>query len=143
MGDLADVDPVALARTWLMGRPRVIAVLGGARFPARNEPPYPCVRLTDPPGDDRSLTHLLAPLVQVEVLGDVDGTPGKPVLRRILYTVLQELTYLPDQEFGPGEVVVTSVTASGGGGFVPEPNGQPRYIATVRMHAHPPTVPAV
>lgn len=101
-----------------------------------NEPPYPCIVLTDPPGSDLGLRHLVAPLLQVEALGDPDGSPGKPALRRLLYTVLEELKALPDQRFGPGETVVTEVESSAGGGWSPLPTGQPRYLATVRLYMH-------
>lgn len=139
MGHLTEADPVAVARAWLLGRQAVTEALGGAdRIGPYNEPPYPCVRLTDPPGNDRTLTHLIAPLLQIEVLGDRDGTPGKTTLRRILYTVLEELADLPNHETGPGQPVVTAVTSTGGGGWAPEPTGQPRYLSTVQMHMHPP-----
>ena len=143
MGDLADADPVAIARTHLLADPKVTEVLGGAdRVGARNQPPYPCVRLTDPPGDDRTLVHLIAPVVQIEVYGDPDGSPGKPALRRILYTVLQSLARLPETPTVAGEPVVTAVVSTGGGGWSPEPTGQPRYLATVRMYMHPGIEPA-
>jgi hypothetical protein len=139
VGDLADVDPVAITRAWLLTRPQVTSRLGNpTQIGAYNQPPYPCVRLTDPPGDDRTLQHLIAPLVQIEVYGDIDGTPGKPALRALLYRVLAEMKQLPDQATEPGDPVVTSIGSSGGGGWSPEPTGQPRYIATVRMHVHPP-----
>ena len=106
-----------------------------------NDGPYPCVVLTDPPGDDRDLQHLVAPILQIEVIGDLDGTVPPATLRRILYTVLARIKELPDQEFAAGEPVVTHVTSAGGGGWVPLPNGQPRYISTVTMFMHPPTSP--
>jgi hypothetical protein len=119
----------------------VIEVLEGGdvseHFTDRNEPPYPHVRLLDPPGSDRGLQHGLAPLLQIEVLGDLDGSHSKPLLRRILYVILGALAELPDIPAQPGQSVVSYVESSGGGGYVPEPTGQPRYIATVRMHMHP------
>lgn len=146
MGDLADTDVVALVRRFLLSRDPVTAELGGeGRVGATNKPPYPRVRLTDPPGDDRTLTHLIAPLVQVEVYGDPGATGQKPALRRVLYRVLQELAGLPEaQALGEfpieaGEPVCTSVTSTGGGGWLPEPTGQPRYLATIRLHVHPQT----
>ena len=96
----------------------------------------------DPPGDDRTLVHLIAPVVQIEVYGDPDGSPGKPALRRILYTVLQSLARLPETPTVAGEPVVTAVVSTGGGGWSPEPTGQPRYLATVRMYMHPGIEPA-
>lgn len=144
MGDLADTDVVALARRFLLAREGVTEALGGeGRVASLNEPPYPRVRLVDPPGNDRGLTHLIAPLLQVEVLGDPGMTGQKPVLRRALYRVLQELATLPEaQATGEwerieGEPVVTFVESTGGGGYVPEPPNQPRYLATVRLYVHP------
>lgn len=144
MGDLADTDIVALSRRYLLSLPEVTEALGGeGRVGPNNEPPYLCVRLTDPPGDDRDLRHLVAPLLQVEVLGDPALLGQKPQMRRALFRVLQELAQLPERqalgEFARlvDEPVVTSVLSTGGGGWVPEPTGQPKYIATVRMYVHP------
>jgi hypothetical protein len=143
VGHLTRADPVAAARAWLLTRQSVTDALGGPdRIGADNVPPYPCVVLTDPPGDDRFLRHLVAPILQVEVLGDMDGSPGKPVLREILFTVLEELVALSDSvQTDPTVGVVTAVTSSGGGGWVPLPTGQPRYLATVQIHMHPPLAP--
>ena len=144
MGNLAETDHVALAVRYLLSLDEVEQALGGeGRVGALNEPPYPRVRITDPPGSDRGLVHLIAPVLQVEVHGDPDGSTGKPRLRRALYTVLQALAGLPEaQALGtfpllPGDAVCTAVTSTGGGGYVPEPTGQPRYLATVQMHVHP------
>lgn len=144
MGDLADTDVVALARRFLLARADVVEALGGeGRVASLNEPPYPRVRLLDPPGDDRDLTHLIAPLLQVEILGDPGLTGQKPALRKAMYRVLQALRQLPEQqalgewERIEGEPVVTAVVSTGGGGYVPEPTGQPKYIATVRLYVHP------
>lgn len=138
------VDPVAVCRTWLLADIAVTDLLGGPeQVGTENEPPYPCIVLTDPPGDDRTLRHLIAPLVQVEVMGDIDGRHGKPELRAILYRALARLAALPDQAYGPTDAVVTNVESSGGGGWVPLPTGQPRYLSTIRLYMHPPReVPA-
>lgn len=146
MGALRDVDPVAIARAALMADQALSALLGG---PGRvgdavgpdNEPPYPRLRLTDPPGDDRGLTHLIAPLLQVEALGDLDGSPGKPALRALLYDALQVLVAIPTVPTLPGQPVITRVVSTGGGGWSPLPNGQPRYLATVRLYGHPAPTP--
>lgn len=138
MGDLADVDPVAIARAALLADQRLQDALGdGDRVGPYNRPPYPRLRLTDVSGDDRYLTHLIAPQLQIEALGDVDGSPGKPALRRILYIALQVLVAIPRTPSLPGEPVVTNVGSTGGGGWSPLPNDQPRYLATVQIHAHP------
>lgn len=140
---LAVADPVPVVRGWLATHPLVLEALGvtdaAPHITDTNEPPYPHIRLTDPPGVDGALRHLLAPRLSIEVHGDLDGTHPKSMLRAVLYAVLEALTELPDRTFGPGEPVVTAVTSSGGGGWVPEPNRQPRYIATVTVHIHPPT----
>lgn len=146
MPGLAGVHPVALARTWLLGDPAVASVLVALGADAdhieehitdRNEPPYPHVRLTDPPGDDRFGEHLIAPLVQVEVHGDLAGNQSRGVLREVLYVVLESLHRMPSAEVPAGQPVVTAVQVAGGGGWVPEPNGQPRYLATRRLFVHP------
>jgi hypothetical protein len=139
--DLAAADGLAAARTWLLSHPDVTAALGGpGRVGSRNEPPYPRVILSDTPGgSDRGLRWLLAPEVTVAVIGDLDGSPGKAELRRILYVVLGALLELPDvPQDAPGVPVVTSVDSSAGGGWSPEPTGQPRYISAVRISIHPP-----
>lgn len=144
MGDLTEADPVAVLRPWILASPEVENVLGGPdRVHAEHRPPYPCVVLTDPPGSDLGLRHLIAPIVQVEVIGDPDGTPGKPALRRALYTVLQRIRDLPDTvQSDPTQAVVTAVVSTGGGGWSPLPTGQPRYLATVQVYLHPPATTA-
>lgn len=138
---IADVDPFGLAVAHLITHPRVTEVLGGpGRVNADNEPPYPRLRVTNPPGDDRSLRWVLGSRVVLDVLGDMDGTPSRATLRRILYTVLAALTELPDLDWPEGSAVVTDVRSSAGGGWLPEPTGQPRYTAEVMVYAHPPRV---
>lgn len=139
MTSLADLHPVAVARTWLLTRSRVTDLLGGSDgIGVRNEPPYPCLVLSDPPGDDRFGRHLIAPLLQIEVMGDLDGNPGRNALRSLYYTVLEELVLLPEQPTDPADpFVVTEVVPTGGGGYVPLPTRQPRYLGTVRMFMHP------
>lgn len=141
-GHLTEADPIPITRAWLLASPLVTEALGGPdRVSAHNEPPYPCAVLTDVPGSDRGLRHLIAPLVQVEVIGDVDGTPGKPALRRALYTILERLRDLPETEqTDPTLPIVTAVVSTGGGGWSPLPTGQPRYLATVQVYMHPPRV---
>jgi hypothetical protein len=144
-GNLAAADGLAAARVWLLSHPAVTAALGGPdRVGPRNVPPYPRLLLTDGPGgSDRNLRWLIAPLITVAALGDLDGTPGKAELRRILYVALTALAELPDFPTAPGAPVVTQVESAAGVGWSPEPTGQPRYIASVRVFIHPPQgVPA-
>ena len=138
---LVDADPIGAALPYLNAHADVTAALGGAgRVGGTNRPPYPRVLLTDlPGGDDRTLRHLISSLVQVEVLGDLDGSPGKAALRRMLYVVLGALEEWPRVPVGPQDVVVTSVASASGGGWLPLAD-QPRYVGTVRVHLHPPRV---
>ncbi len=139
---LQGLDPVALTLPYLTTHPYVVTALGGGdigdHISARNEPPYPHIRLLDPPGNDLDLRHLLAPVMQIEVHGDLDGSHGKPFLRDILYAVLEALVDMPNQpQINPTAPVITAVGSTGGGGWSPEPTGQPRYLATVQIHMHP------
>jgi hypothetical protein len=123
---------------WLSGHAAVTAAFGGAdRVGAVNEPPYPRLRVIDTGGDDRDLRWLIAQDIQVEAYGDLDGAPGKAELRRILYVALGALAELPDQPPAVDYPIITSVRSLRGGGWVPEPTGQPRYLAAVRVYAHP------
>jgi hypothetical protein len=139
MATLADTDPVVVALRHLRADPAVLALLDGdaERVRGDNVPPYPRVRLLPAPGDDRDLLWLIAPGVQVEALGDLDGSPGPAALRRLLYTCTMSLRRLPDLPPVDGLTVVTNVAVSSPGGFVPLPNTQPRWLSTVQMHLHP------
>lgn len=137
--DIVRADPLPRVIAWLGSHPAVTDVLGGAgRVSARNEPPFPRLRITDPPGgDDRGMLWLMAKAVQIEALGDLDGTPSKAVLNRALYTALGALVELPDQPTPPEGPVITAVRSSVAGGWSPLPTGQGRYVATVQVYSHP------
>lgn len=136
---IESIDVVARVVAHLAAHPRVVAVLGdGHRVGGRNQPPYPRVRVTQPPGGSlREGRWLLAPTVEVEVLGDVDGSPGDPAMVAAWTATIAALRDLPDQPHVPGLPVVTAVTFPGGGGSSPEPNGQPRWLFTAQIHVHP------
>jgi hypothetical protein len=132
--DLAAADPLAAARTWLLSHPAITWPIE-----SRNQAPYPCVVLTDPPsGSMRGARWLIAPELTLHALGDPDGSTGKAELRRILVVTLSALIELPDYPTAPGAPVVTNVESSGSVGWSPEPTGQPRYVTSVRMYMHPP-----
>lgn len=137
--DIVRADPLPRVLAWLSGHAAVTAALGGTgRVGARNVPPYPRLIITDPPGgDDRQLLWLMSKAVQVEAVGDLDGTPGKAALNAILYTALGVLVDLPDQPTPSGGPVITAVRSSVAGGWSPLPSGQPRYIAQIQVFAHP------
>jgi hypothetical protein len=141
---LEDADALAAAISFLSTHERVIAALGGeGRVRGTNEPPYPRLRLSSVPGSDRDLRWLLAPAVRLEALGDLDGSQTSDELRRILYIALGALTEMPEQEYGPGEPVVTNVASAGAGGSAPLPTGQPRWMSTVGVSIHPSAAPAI
>lgn len=143
--DLAAFDPLSLCIAWLGAHDKVTEALGGAgRVGGTNLPPYPRLMLTDPPGgSDRDMRWQYNVRVQVEALGDLSGRPGKAALRQIIYVAIAALTELPQQPVAPGAPVVTGVTAFGGGGWLPLPNDQPRYLTSVTVHGHPPVLAPV
>lgn len=137
--DLVDVDVLAEAIAHLGAHPALTAALGGpGRVGGENVPPYPRLILSDPPGgDDRGWTWLIARNVLLEAVGDLDGRPGKAALARIMRIATAALHELPTRPAVPGKAVVTAVTASGGAGYSPYPTGQPRYLVTHQVWAHP------
>jgi hypothetical protein len=136
--DIADTDATAVIVAHMAGDTTLTTLLGGpGRVGGENKPPYPRIRVLDPPGDDRDMRWLIAPVLQIETYGDLDGTPGKAMLRRIHYGALQVLRDLPGVPVVPGQPVVTAVTFLSGGGWVPEPTGQPRYLSRISCHMHP------
>jgi hypothetical protein len=142
--DLAAADALAVARAWLDAHEGVRRALdpvnvAGGRVGPYNEPPYPRLRLSEAPGDDRDLRWLLAPVLTIEALGDLDGTITPTVLRQIMYAALGALTELPEAEVPPGQPVVTSVRSLSGAVNSPLPTGQERYVTTVQFSIHPPT----
>jgi hypothetical protein len=84
------------------------------------------------------MTWLIAPEITLKAFGDFDGTPGKAQLRRVLYTALQALRDLPLIPTSPGQPVITGVRFPGTGGWLPEPTGQPCYVARPQLYMHPP-----
>lgn len=134
---LVEVDPAALAIAYLVAHDDVRAALGVGLVGGVNRPPYPRVVVSDPPGDDRYLTWLIAPTLQIEAIGDLDGTPGKAALRRLAMTVVGALAEWPSAPAIEGQPVITEVRSIGGLGWMPLPTGQPRYVATLRAWIHP------
>jgi hypothetical protein len=139
---LADTDAVAAVVAHLANHERVTAALGGeGRVRATNEPPYPRLRVTPATGSDRDLLWLVAPAVQIEALGDLDGTITPTDLRRILYIALGACKEMPDRLYGYGEPVVTDIRSGGAGGRADLPTGQYRWLSTIQVFIHPP-IPA-
>jgi hypothetical protein len=144
--DLAAADPVAVVVARLRGSDKVKTELGFTadddvddHIGLRNVVPYPRLIVSDPPGGSlRGLRWLMSPIVQVEAVGDLDGRPGAAALRRLLLVALQEVAGVPETPSMPGEPVVTNIGADGSLGWVPLPNGQPRYLSSVQVFLHPP-----
>lgn len=140
MATLADTDPVVVALQHLRADPAVLAFLDNdpERVRGDNVPPYPRIRLLPAPGDDRDLLWLVAPAVQIEAIGDLDGSPGPAALRRLLYTCTTSLRTLPGlAPVTSTGLVVTECVVSAAGGWAPLPNTQPRWVATMQMFVHP------
>ncbi|MFD9947705.1 hypothetical protein ACFWYW_46435 [Nonomuraea sp. NPDC059023] len=140
MTGLPDADPLPPVIAHLTGHPAVTAALGGpGRVGDGNDPPYPRLRVTDPPGGRENLrTRVVGQRIQIEALGTLDGPAlGKKALRDILYTALQALLELPEAPAGTGQTVITEVESAAGGGYVPLADGRPRYVAVVTVTAHP------
>jgi hypothetical protein len=136
--DVVDADALAVVLAALNAHPGLLEAFGhgGPFASARNEPPYPHVRLTDTPGGaERTLDWLTAQELTVETHGDLDGSPGKARLRELHVRVLQVIRDLPKQP--QDHPVVTGVSFPGARGYVPEPTGQPRYLSRVQVAIHP------
>lgn len=144
MADLPDLDDVAL--THLRGDPGMLAALAAFDVAADGirgdgpRPPYPMIVVTSTAAG-RFGRWVARPELLVEVWGDPDGRPGKKALYGLLVTALRVLRMLPDRDFGPGEAVVTFVSDDAAGGWLPDPGGQPRWVAAVPVAGHPPTTP--
>lgn len=139
--DVADVDPIGVVKPYLEAHSAVQAWFGDPDWISPiNEPPFPHLQLLDTPGgSDLTMRWLIAPELTLRLLGDFDGTPGKKALRDGMYVILQALRDLPLVPAVPGKPVVTEVRFTGAGGYVPEPTGQPAYLARVQLYMHPAT----
>jgi hypothetical protein len=135
--DLAEADPLPRMLSWLGSHAAVSKELGGVgRVDALNKPPYPRIRVTHSSGSDGDLRWLIAPEFRLEALDDLDGSTGRSRLRRALYIAVGALVELSEMEPPPGEPVITNVSSAQGGGWIPLPTGQGRYVAVVQVHAH-------
>jgi hypothetical protein len=142
---LADADLVAVVIENLRTDTDVVTALTGSstgsavtQVTARNQPPYPHLRVLDPSGGDLRTGWLISQMVQVEVLGDPDGSGGKAALGRLARIVSGVLLAMPTALHVAGVPVVTAVEIPGGIGWSPEPGGQPRYVMTAMVTGHPP-----
>ncbi|MET8006183.1 hypothetical protein [Nonomuraea glycinis] len=139
--DLADADPLPVVIGWLGEHPAVVAAFGEDRVDGLNEVPYPRLRVTDVPGGSDGPgsyeTRLVGVRIQLEALGSVDGGPGKHELRRMLYTALGALGELPRADPAPPGAVVVSVRPAQAGGYLPEADRRPRYVAQATVWCHP------
>ncbi|MFI6447815.1 hypothetical protein [Kitasatospora sp. NPDC050543] len=139
MRDLASLDAELLVVDWLSNHEAMTGVLGGkGRVGARNAPPYPRIRITQIPGGAAAGWRWLGTFhIQVEALGDLDRSTGRPALRLAFSTAVKALHELTVRPALPGQPVVTAVQALSTGGWLPEPTGQGRYLGVVALTAHP------
>jgi hypothetical protein len=134
---LVDVDPVAIALTWLSGHPAVTDVLGGpGRVSGEVEGPWPHLRLVAAGGNPGTLLDAVTGEVSVEVYGDPAGSSPSQ-LRRIGMTVLLALKELTEREYVPGQPVVSVTAAVSPLQPSPLTNKQGRWRVTVSMTAKP------
>lgn len=103
--------------------------------------PYPCLRLVGTPaGTELNLRHRVVQELLVEAWGDPDAAPDPTALRAVLYVALRALAELAEDDGAPVEgIVVSHVASSQPGTYLPDPTGQPRYLAGVTITAHPAT----
>lgn len=140
MPDLVDADPAGFLIAYLANNSVVTEALGGpGRVGLKNKPPYPRLGIADTPGgSDLDFRWLSAPELTLKLWGDLDGSPGKAQLRRILFTIVQVIRDIPDQPSVPGQPVITAVRSNGAFGWLPEPTGQPKYEGRIQLFMHPP-----
>lgn len=116
----------------------LIEDLGGyGRIVGTNAPPYPCLLVTDTT-IPRGGVWVIGSQIQIEALGDLDGTPGKAALRDIAWGAMLAAQRLPERPPAPDQPTVTNVdlgnlTWSPIGGE----RGQPRYLGTLTLTLHP------
>jgi hypothetical protein len=136
---LADADPLAFILKRIRTDPAVLALLGDGGVGASNMPPYPRVVLTDPPGGDfhGEARWLIATAIRIDVLGDIDGRPGRAALKALMYAVIESIREIPYEQSQPGDPVITDVVFAPAG-FSPIGAGQPRYVLTATLYSHPP-----
>jgi hypothetical protein len=148
-GRLSDVNPVAIASTWLEADPLLLAAFAdagadpllGVPLLGVVRPPYPMLRVVKTPGGNLGdLRWRTEPELQVEVWGDLDGTPGPAALERILLVALERLKALELYDYQPWEPVVTHVRA-GDPFALDDPSGQPRWLSSVGLTVHPALAP--
>lgn len=133
---LAKADPIARIVSFLSDAEGLTA-LGVGGVGADNEPPYPAIVVSDPPGGSAGRgIHLVSTAVQFEVLGSPDHTIGRQQIKTIAYTVIDVLRTLPEQPYDAQWPVITDLTFSTPG-WSPLPTGQPRYLFRATVHSHP------
>ncbi|MFI6637206.1 hypothetical protein ACIBI7_50695 [Nonomuraea fuscirosea] len=121
---------------WLAAHPALLAELGPDGVGAYSIPPYPRLRVTDVPGGIENYdTARVKVRIQIEALGEMDGS--KAALRRLLYLAVGALKELPRADPPPPGPVIGSVGPAQGGGFLPEADKRPRYVAKVTVSCRP------
>lgn len=143
-------DTLACAIAWLSGHEQLPEQLRDgerAKVSSRDEGTYPCLRIRITPAGAGGLLWQTTTELMLEVL-DTTEAPlqlGDEALLAILQRCLWLLNELPDadQPIEGRREVVTSLTPGVAPAEVQDPGvpGQPRWLATVSVNAHPAAEP--
>jgi hypothetical protein len=140
--ELADADPVGGATGWLAGHADLAALQAelatgeGRWIGTYNAPPYPRLRITDTSADLMLFRGPQDVTLSIDVLGDIDGRPGKAQLRRFAVAVIEcldQLTYVPEA----GGCVFSLATVTGPYWSPLPPANQPRYVLSAQLRSRP------
>ena len=113
------------------------ALAGCRTVSAHNEPPYPCIVVSDPPGGDVGRGQwIVRTAVQIEVMGAPDGSVARSTLKAVAYAAIARLASLPEAPYDPFWPTITDVTAAAPG-WSPMPSGQGRYLFRATVTSHP------
>lgn len=140
--ELADADPVGAATGWLAGHTRLIELheqlaTGEGRWVGTlNAPPFPRLRIADSNADLRAMTGLQDVTLSFDVLGDLDGRPGKAALRRFAVATLEALAEITEQPH-VGGCVFSRITPGGPYWSPLAPGSQPRYVVSATLRFRP------
>jgi hypothetical protein len=142
MVSFADVDPVRIVLARLQTNTELLAAMGGvdpARVSGLNEPPYPHLRVAPSAGgDDGVLDTRLIGEVNIEMWGDLDGSPGSEQLRRLLYQAVEHVLRMAREIEEPGQPVVIHAHTVGTARWQPDQaTKQPCWAHTVTLHLRP------
>lgn len=139
MTTLARTDGLAVLLAALRSDGTVLAEFGSAdAVTGLVEPPYPHLAVTAGGTDVDDSGWRSVQEAQIAVYADRQRSPGSAELRRLLAVAIEVARGLPDRTYLDDEPVVTFVQVGSGPLYLPETGGSDRWLATVRLHMHPP-----